>query len=74
MPLWLVLLLVGVYAFPKRETGTGTSSRVTAVVVSVACALAPVVMATALVLMFLASTTLPIGARTSIHDLDKGRP
>ncbi|MEU1247721.1 hypothetical protein [Micromonospora arida] len=55
VPLWLVLLLVGVYAFPKRETGTGTdpSSRVTAVVVSVACALAPVVMATALVLMFL---------------------
>ncbi|MGW3856439.1 hypothetical protein [Micromonospora arida] len=61
VPLWLVLLLVGVYAFPKRETGTGTdpSSRVTAVVVSVACALAPVVMATALVLMFLGAQPSP---------------
>ncbi|WP_430497023.1 hypothetical protein ACQRWP_20665 [Micromonospora trifolii] len=52
VPLWLVLLLVGVYAFPKRETGTDPSSRVTAVVVSVACALAPVVMAAALLFMF----------------------
>ncbi|WP_433354078.1 hypothetical protein ACQPYV_26415 [Micromonospora saelicesensis] len=52
VPLWLVLLLVGVYAFPKRETRTDPSSRVTVVVVSVACALAPVVMAAALLFMF----------------------
>ncbi|RAO05409.1 hypothetical protein [Micromonospora noduli] len=52
VPLWLVLLLVGVYAFPKRETETDPSSRVTVVVVSVACALAPVVMAAALLFMF----------------------
>ncbi|MEU8128192.1 hypothetical protein AB0B68_13325 [Micromonospora sp. NPDC049049] len=52
VPLWLVLLLVGVYAFPRRETGTDPSSRVTAVVVSVACGLAPVVMATALLFLF----------------------
>ncbi|MCG5464130.1 hypothetical protein MED01_002293 [Micromonospora sp. MED01] len=52
VPLWLVLLLVGVYAFPKRETETDSSSRVTAVVVSVACALAPVVMVAALLFMF----------------------
>ena len=50
VPLWLVLLLVGVYAFPKRETEP--SSRVTVVVVSVACALAPVVLAAALLFMF----------------------
>ncbi|MEU1680801.1 hypothetical protein ABZ422_17145 [Micromonospora zamorensis] len=52
VPLWLVLLLVGVYAFPKRETETDSSSRVTVVVVSVACALAPVVLAAALLFMF----------------------
>lgn len=46
-----MLLLVGVYAFPKRETETDPGSRVT-VVVSVACALAPVVMAAALLFMF----------------------
>ncbi|MEU7971392.1 hypothetical protein AB0B48_05070 [Micromonospora sp. NPDC049089] len=59
VPLWLVLLLVGVYAFPKRETGTDPSSPVTAVVVSVACGLAPVVMAAALVLVFLRAVPSP---------------
>ncbi|MGC4758299.1 hypothetical protein [Micromonospora trifolii] len=53
VPLWLVLLLLGVYAFPRWQSGRDPSSRVTAVVVTVACGMVPLVMMAGLILMFL---------------------